>query len=73
MKNFKNEALVICFFAVFALITAFTSDSLIAANPGEKTPVCHNGRLILVPPQAVEGHLSHGDREGSCYTPALTE
>ena len=68
MKNLNSKALVVCFFALFALATSFTSKALIAV--GEKVSVCHKGQVMLVSPNSVEGHLSHGDThvdpEGGC-------
>lgn len=34
--------------------------------PEEKVAVCHNGSTIMVNPDAVDGHLGHGDTLGPC-------
>lgn len=35
-------------------------------NKNDKVQICHNNNLICVAPNAVENHLSHGDKLGSC-------
>ena len=35
-------------------------------NSGDKVIVCHNGQEICVSPNAVQTHLNHGDKLGSC-------
>jgi len=34
--------------------------------PGQRIPVCHNGRTIYVSINAVDAHLAHGDCIGEC-------
>ncbi|MBA0882953.1 glycosyl hydrolase [Flavobacterium undicola] len=35
-------------------------------NSNDKVVVCHNGKEICVSPNAVQTHLNHGDKLGSC-------
>ncbi|MEN9908616.1 MAG: hypothetical protein RLZZ540_1765 [Bacteroidota bacterium] len=35
-------------------------------NSGDKVMVCHNGQQICVSSNAVQAHLNHGDKLGSC-------
>ncbi|MEL1242618.1 T9SS type A sorting domain-containing protein, partial [Flavobacterium flavipallidum] len=35
-------------------------------NSGEKVMICHNGQEICVSSNAVQSHLDHGDKLGSC-------
>ncbi|HTG65685.1 MAG TPA: LamG-like jellyroll fold domain-containing protein, partial [Flavobacterium sp.] len=42
-------------------------------NSGDKVMVCHNGQETCVSPNAVQAHLNHGDKLGSCNnTPATS-
>ena len=35
-------------------------------NSGDKVKICHNGQEICVSSNAVQSHLDHGDKLGSC-------
>lgn len=71
MKNLSSKALVICFFALFALVTSFTSEAISEAsvssvNAADKYAVCHNGQTIFVNWGLLKQHIKHGDYPGEC-------
>ncbi len=39
-------------------------------NSGDKVMVCHNGQETCISSSAVQAHLNHGDKLGSCNNPA---
>ena len=39
-------------------------------NSGDKVMVCHNGQETCISLSAVQAHLNHGDKLGSCNNPA---
>lgn len=41
-------------------------------NSGDKVIVCHNGQEICVSPNAVQTHLNHGDKLGSCSSNSVS-
>ncbi|GGA66531.1 hypothetical protein GCM10008015_04010 [Flavobacterium palustre] len=41
-------------------------------NSGDKVIVCHNGQEICISSSAVQVHLNHGDKLGSCNTTPAT-
>ena len=38
----------------------------------EKVPLCHFGTTMYVNPNAVAGHLGHGDYLGACVAPTVS-
>ncbi|MCH8904405.1 MAG: hypothetical protein IIA45_10880 [Bacteroidetes bacterium] len=64
MKNF-NKLLLIT--AAFVLISVNTSSTKSVHSKLQGVEVCHNGtRCIVVNINALNAHLNHGDRLGSC-------
>jgi hypothetical protein len=51
----KKVQIILGIVALFALVAFGVSDK------SEKVQINHKGRVIEVPPQAVEAHLAHGD------------
>jgi hypothetical protein len=41
-------------------------------NSGDKVMVCHNGQEICVSSSAVQSHLNHGDKLGSCTASSVS-
>ena len=56
---------------VLALIAAFLVSVPLFNHlwANEKVAVCHKGKTIMVSPNALGGHLNHGDTEGACPQP----
>ena len=59
MKRLKSV------FIVAALLLALSASYLVWAGPPKKVKICHvtpaQNFIMLVPKQAVNGHLNHGD------------
>ncbi len=50
-----------------AEVTVIVAD-VRCGNKNDKVLVCHNGKEMCLTPNAVAGHLDHGDKLGSCPT-----
>lgn len=55
------KKLVLSAVAIAAIIAGTT-----VANNNDKVTICHKGQEITVSANAVEAHLAHGDKLGSC-------
>ena len=55
-----------------ASITINTLD-VSCGNNTDKVQICHNGKIICVASSAVQAHLDHGDRLGTCSANSLNE
>ena len=71
MKIQKMRVLVKLVLAL-AFVVPMAVTSNVAANGGKVT-VCHNGHEITVSQSALDAHLRHGDRKGSCAAPTPTK
>ena len=54
--------------AAAVLSASVSTQGVIAANDDNngKVSVCHNGRTVSINSSGLQGHLGHGDSQGSC-------
>ena len=48
------------------LVSSQNYGKTISVKGDDKIKVCHNGTTLEVNPNALQGHLNHGDTEGAC-------
>ncbi len=75
-KAAMTRALLFIAIATFALAAGLMHVTApISAAPEDMVEVCHSGGTLLVAPDAVNGHIGHGDSPGPCAdqpTPTAT-
>jgi len=69
MNLTRSAVLVLKTCLVVALAGAANACVLVPmedAKAGHDVVVCHKGKTMTLPAEALQGHLNHGDRRGSC-------